>query len=110
MLLPNRYKAYVPPPKLRDYLLSETHPVSRSKAKFFRSFGYNEINTELLEYGLMVIAQAQPVREVIASAHGRKYVIEGNLETPASISVRIKAVWIIDTGKAEPRFVTAYPA
>lgn len=110
MFLPNRYKAYVPSPKLSAYLLSETHPVGKSKAKFFRSFGYNETNTELLEYGLSSVAQTQPIREVTSSAHGTKYVIDGTLETPAGISVKVMTVWIIDTGKTDPRFVTAYPA
>ncbi|MGH7599609.1 MAG: DUF6883 domain-containing protein [bacterium] len=42
MKLPNREKAYIPPSKLRDYLLSETHVVGRGKAKFFRMFGFKE--------------------------------------------------------------------
>jgi hypothetical protein len=36
MKLPTRENAFVPPSKLKDYLLSETHVVGRSKAKFFR--------------------------------------------------------------------------
>jgi len=34
MELPNKEKAYIPLAKLKDYLLSETHSVGKSKAKF----------------------------------------------------------------------------
>ena len=40
MMLPNAEDAYIPPEKLTDYLLLETHAVGKSKAKFFRSHGY----------------------------------------------------------------------
>jgi hypothetical protein len=56
MKLPNREKAHIPPSKLRDYLLSETHVVGRGKAKFFRMFGFDETNADLLEQGLIAIA------------------------------------------------------
>jgi len=39
MKLPDREKAYIPLLKIKDYLLSETHPIGKSKAKFFRSCG-----------------------------------------------------------------------
>lgn len=38
MKLPDKEKAYIPLLKIKDYLLSETHPIGKSKAKFFRSF------------------------------------------------------------------------
>jgi hypothetical protein len=41
MKLPNADKAYVPPNKLLDYLLSLSHPVGGSKARFFRSAGFD---------------------------------------------------------------------
>lgn len=39
MKLPRNREAIVPELKLTDYLLSETHPVGRAKAKFFRALG-----------------------------------------------------------------------
>jgi len=39
MILPNREKAYIPTPKLYDYLLSTSHTAGKGKAKFFRGFG-----------------------------------------------------------------------
>lgn len=109
MKLPNREFAYVPQTKLKDYLLSETHVVGRSKAKFFRLFGFDEKNIEVLQQGLVKIAQTQDIKDEFPSSHGKKYVINGTLSTPIGKSVKIETVWIIDKGQEKPRFITAYP-
>jgi hypothetical protein len=109
MKLPNRENAYVPTSKLRDYLLSEAHPVGRWKARFFRALGFDETNVDVLEQHLIAIAHFEDVKDVVPSAHGTKYVIEGSLQTPAGSPVQVRTVWIIDAGQDRPRFVTAYP-
>lgn len=109
MKLPNREFAYVPKPKLKDYLLSETHVVGRSKAKFLHMFGFDESNLDLLEQGLITIAQTQEVKEVFTSPHGTKYTIDGVLQTPINRTVSLRTVWITDKGQDNPRFVTAFP-
>ncbi len=40
MKIQNASQAYIPKEKLHDYVLSESHPVGRYKAKFFRALGY----------------------------------------------------------------------
>lgn len=109
MKLPNCDRAYVSPPKLIEYLLSETHIVGKSKAKYFRSCGFNENNVKLLEEELLAIAHAEPVKDVISSFYGTKYVVEGFLKTPNKTSMKIRTVWVIETKENSPRFVTAYP-
>jgi len=109
MKLPDREKAYVPSAKLRDYLLSERHFVGRSKAKFFRLAGFSEANVEVLERGLITIAQSEDVTEVSSSPHGTKYVVDGSLTTPSKGTVQIRTVWIVEAEEEAPRFVTSYP-
>ena len=109
MKLPNRENAYIPSPKLHDYLLSKTHSVGRWKARFFRSLGFDETNVDVLEQRLIAIAHSENVEDVIPSAHGTKYVIDGSLQTLVSSFVQVRTVWIIDAGQNRPRFVTAYP-
>jgi len=109
MQLPNKEKAYIPPDKLIGYLLSETHAVGKSKAKFFRSLGFDETTVEQLEQGLLAIARTERVKECKVSSHGTKYVIDGLLETPKGFVIYIRTVWIIEAGYENPRFVTAYP-
>lgn len=109
MKLPHREKAYIPPSKLTDYLLSETHPIGRSKARFLRAAGFDETNVEMLAQGLMAIAHSEEVEEAVPSPHGMKYAIDGTLQTPTGSAAQIRTVWIIDTGQDRPRFITAYP-
>lgn len=110
MKFPNQDKAYIPPSKLTEYLLSETHAVGRSKAKYFRALGFNEANPRTLEQSLLAIAHTGKIVEVVSSPHGTKYVVDGSLETPSDVAVEVRTVWIIEVEEDRPRFVTAYPA
>jgi hypothetical protein len=109
MQLPNRARAYIPQEKLVDYLLSETHAIGKSKAKFFRALGFGEKNIGQLEQGLLAIAQTEDVKESITSSHGTKYIIDGSMKTPRGVVIQLRTVWIIEPMQGNPRFVTAYP-
>jgi hypothetical protein len=109
MKLPNREDSYIPLPKLKDYLLSETHPVGKWKSKFFRSLGFNDINIPVLEKCLISIAYSEDVKDIITLGNGTKYVIDGLIETPVGKTVKVRTVWFIDINGTRPRFITAYP-
>ena len=109
MEFPNRENAYVPLSKLKEYLLSKTHSVGKSKAKLLRSFGFSEMNIDMLMRGLISIAHSGEVKEELSSPHGVKYVIDGSLKTPAGGSIKMRTIWITDKDQARARFVTAYP-
>ncbi len=109
LLLPNHPKAYIQPNKLTGYLLSETHPIGKAKAKFFRGLGFNETTLQSLEQSLLNLARTQEIHETLDAGHGTKYVIIGPIETPSGRTVNILTVWIVDTGEDAPRFITARP-
>ena len=109
MELPNKSRAHVPLEKVTNYLLSETHAVGKSKAKFFRSCGFDEKNANQLVYGLLAIAQNVQVANSERSPYGTKYVIDGELETPNGVMIQVRTIWIIEKENGIPRFVTAYP-
>ena len=48
MKVPNNDKAIIPIEKIRDYLLSNSHPVGKTKAVFFNKIGYDLENIDLL--------------------------------------------------------------
>ena len=50
-----------------------------------------------------------PVSQSMETAHGKKYIVDGRIETPVGKTPAVRTVWIIDTGEAAPRLVTAYP-
>lgn len=107
--LPNKEKVYISLEKLKDYLLSETHAVGKSKAKLLLSFGFHKANVHLLKEGFIAIAQKGKIKEAVQSAYGVKYIIDGTLATPDGGFIEMRTVWVIDKSQAEPRFVTAYP-
>jgi hypothetical protein len=109
MKLPRNLEAVVPERKLTGYLLSETHSVGRTKAKFFRELGYGEENLIRLKEALIAVAVTSDVTESISTPFGTKYVVDGELDAPAGIRARVRTVWIIESGEDLPRFVTAYP-
>jgi len=110
MELPNKSRSHVPLEKVTDYLLSETHVVGKSKAIYFRSYGFNDENANDLANGLLAIAQNAQVESSERSPYGTKYVMDGELETPNGDMIQVRTVWIIETNDDTPRFVTAYPA
>lgn len=109
MKLPYRKSTYIPKAKLTEYLLSETHPVGSSKARFFRGLGFNKTNIDKFTESLLRISQENDVKETRNSLYGINYVIDGKMETPNGGMATITTVWFIKTGQKRPRFVTAYP-
>jgi hypothetical protein len=109
MQLPNKDKAAVSERKIRDYLLSESHAIGKTKAKFFRLHGFTEENTELFRAGLIAIAQTEQVASAEKTTFGTKYVIDGGLASPIGVIIRLRTVWIIETESESPTLVTVYP-
>lgn len=107
--LPQGSLAIIPLQKLTDYLLSENHPIGGSKATFFRRCGFDDSNVDLFVKGLRAIAREKNTVDIVASPHGTKYVVDGELETPRGSSVTVRTIWILERGQDRPRFVTAYP-
>ena len=110
MNLLNCEKAYVPKHKLINYLLSDTHAVGKTKAKYFRSLGYSKENADQLADALLMIAKSEGVSQEVASRYGTKYIIDGELVTTIGTRVLLRTVWVVESYDERPRFVTAYPA
>lgn len=108
MLLPNASSAIISPEKLRDYLLSQSHPIGRYKATFFRSLGYEADGWGALEKDIRSLLDAA-AEEIGATDYGKKYAVTGVLTGPNGRSATVVTAWIILTGEDTPRFVTAYP-
>ncbi|MFQ5740897.1 MAG: DUF6883 domain-containing protein [Acidobacteriota bacterium] len=109
MKLPSRERAVIEPAKVRDYLLSASHPVGRFKAAFFASLGYTSANWHRLEANLRDLAVSGDAEPGQDSPYGQKYEIRGTLKGPSGKSAEIVTVWIILSGGDVPQFVTAFP-
>jgi hypothetical protein len=107
--LPNSDRAVIDIAKVRDYLLSEAHPVGRFKAAFFVTLGYSSDHWELLRDDLLALARAGPAAPGKPSGFGQTFEVNGILTGPSGRSADVKTVWIIRSNEDAPRFVTAFP-
>src|SRR6266568_3582513 len=109
MRLPNHEQAVVPREKIRDYLLSASHPDGRHKAAFFLRFGFNRDSWQTLGEALRQHAAIHNVVKTETTRFGVRYVIEGKLLTPSQRHPYVRVVWFIRNDQEMPYFVTAYP-
>lgn len=109
MRLPAAEHAFIDASKLRDYLLSDSHPVGRFKAAFFRSLGYTRERPEELESALRRLVRTGEAELDEATVHGQKYRVNGTLAGPEGVSASVTTVWIVPNGEQCARFVTAFP-
>lgn len=63
---------------------------------------------ELAE-ALLRHAAENPVVEIVETAFGVRYVVEGILHAPDGRTPEVRAVWFMDLGADAPKLVTAYP-
>ena len=89
----------IPPKSARN-----PHPDNGGKAAFFHALGFSREQWRCASW------RPRPMSpEGLESPHGRKYVLNGQLESPSGRTPVIRTIWIVDAGQDAPRLVTAYP-
>jgi hypothetical protein len=109
MKLPNSENAVVDQRKVRDYLLSRSHPVGRFKATFFARVGFTTKNADRLITELRNLAAHGEAQPSEATEYGQKYTISGILRGPSGATLEVTTVWILLKPTGAPRLVTVYP-
>ena len=109
MKILNAEKAIIEADKLRNYILSPTHPTGRFKAAFFRELGYSVENWGVFEQHLREQILPLNAVKIEKSEYGQKFVIEGPMTGLTGKTVQVVTVWVILKGENSPRFITAYP-
>lgn len=109
MKVPNFNAAVVPREKITEYLLSDTHPDGKHKARFFEAFGFRVDDWQVLEQALRDHVGHHEVAKVEPSPFGVRHVVEGIMPAPDGRSLLVRTVWFIESNEATPRFATAYP-
>jgi hypothetical protein len=107
--LPNADLAEIDPQKLHGYLLSQTHPVGRFKARFFAALGYSAERWLELEADLRRQHLTQDATPGESISGGQLFTIRAILKGPNGQSAVVLSVWLVAAVGGAPRFVTAYP-
>lgn len=109
MRLPNVSLVVVEDSKVRDYLLSHTHPVGRFKAAFFAALGFSADRWEALRDALLELARTGEAVPGQASPFGLKFEIRATLQGPSGRQASVLTVWMVSNGQDFPHFITAHP-
>jgi len=102
-------RAIIEPAKLRDYVLSPSHPVGRFKATFLAALGYSRDEWPTLADDLRTQHLVHEAEHIETTVFGAKYRIVAPLAGPAGRAVAVVSIWIVRCGEQEPRLVTLYP-
>ena len=109
MKFPDADRAIVDESKVVDYLLSEHHPDGRAKAAFFSALGFRPQRWRTLARALRAHGASAEVAGMSEWDYGRRYSVDGVIETPDGRNPQVRAVRIIDSERSAPRLVTAHP-
>jgi hypothetical protein len=109
VLLPNPERAVVDEAKVRDYLLSPSHPVGRFKAAFFWALGFSADDWRSLSEALLTMGRTGEATEGQVSPFGRKFEIRATLTGPSGRQATVVTIWMVSNGREFAHFVTAFP-
>ena len=108
-MLPNAKESVVESGKIRDYLLSPSHPVGRFKSVVFTALGYTQEEWHILRDHLLKLAITAQAKRGQFSEYGQKYEMSGQLVDPSGRAAYFTTVWLVRSDETAPRFITAYP-
>lgn len=108
MRMPGANEAWIPAPKIDDYLLNLQHPEGGGKAKFFQSVGFLQGSSASLASALLRVAAERDVLSQTSTEYGTKFRIAGTIDCPNGTQAEVLTVWMKPAG-ARPWLVTAYP-
>ena len=93
---------------MQGYLLSQSHPVGRFKARVFAAVGLDTGEVAAFIKEVRRIAAAGEVSAAVETPFGRKYIVPGDLNGPLG-AVPVLTVWLQEHGQERARLVTVRP-
>jgi uncharacterized protein DUF6883 len=107
--LPAAERAVMDSRKIREYLLSPSHPVGRFKAAYFARLGYTLESWQDFASSLHAAVMRDEVDSIETTPYGRKFRVRSILEGQGGTRAGVISVWIIRQGEEVPHLVTVMP-
>ena len=95
--------------KLREYILSPSHPVGRFKAAYFAKLGYTQDTWQEFEAAMQACAVRDEAEPLESTPYGQKYGVRSILEGPNGMRAAVVSIWMVRKGETTPRLVTVMP-
>jgi hypothetical protein len=100
--------AFVPELKIAGYLADPNHERGWPKGKFLMANGFDLEDHAAIRAALVDHANTHDAI-VRPTPYGIKYEVDGPMQTPTGVTIRVRTVWVVEAGIAAPRFVTLRP-
>lgn len=108
MHVPNAERAVIDIGKLTAYSLDPTHEVGQHKAAVFeRVLGLRAEDWRELYDALMYAVRNSPAKPGKSDKFGQRYVVDFEMSRGKFLAA-IRSVWIVNTGRDDPRLITCY--
>ena len=108
MKLPNATDVRIDERKVRDYLLSPSHPIGRSHALVFAALGFDQRSAAAFISEIRRIAASSEIAGSEKTSFGDKFLVPGELTGPAG-SRAVVTLWLREYGHKRVRLVTVRP-
>lgn len=106
--LPNYKNAVIPDEKISGYILNKSHVKGKDKAVAFeKALGYNIYNKDLLIAEIYKGLNSNIAVKREKTKYGQPFSVTMKVKGVNGKEAYIKTGWIIDTGKNDPRLVSA---
>jgi len=108
--LPGVERAWIPPEKLRDYVLNPQHPDGRHKARVVAaSLSIVQKDWEYLRDQLLAGVRSSPVLAAETDLYGTHYEMSIDALGRNGRTLPVTAAWLVaHAGDQRPRLITAY--
>lgn len=106
-----KFKVIIDKVKVTNYLLNNNPPEGRSKAMFFKLYGFDQRRPKQFQNAMknhFYVNFRTSISE--ETAYGIKILLQGPIETPIGKEVLIKSVWFKELNSDFIKLVTAYPS
>jgi hypothetical protein len=107
--LPSVDQRWIPDTKIREYCLGGSTVKSRSRLKFFTTFGFSQTEWRVLRDTLLHQVVTAKIEMARQDQYGTTYRAVGPIPTPSGRVAMVETFWIIRADEPRPQLTSVIP-